>query len=216
MRDVRPLLAVETAHRLHHPLTNLESHMTTPAADRPNEPTQSALDAFNLSRIRSAQAEAKVANESNNTVKNRLRGVFAITSQQGMNNDAAKLAIKLFEGGDEAIDAYCTEVERAGFYLGLLGKTLSPRQYELFGMRGTGPTPEDERAKREGRAAGFRLDSEPGSKESDSPYEAGSIKGQAWLSAFRQARSERDAIMAMPQPTPDGGEQPKGDDGDEA
>ncbi|MCP1852845.1 MULTISPECIES: hypothetical protein [unclassified Bradyrhizobium] len=189
--------------------------MTTPA-DRPNEPTQSALDAFNLSRIRSAQAEAKAANESNNTVKNRLRGVFAITSQQGMNNDAAKLAIKLYEGGDEAIDAYCTEVERAGFYLGLLGKTLSPRQYELFGMRGTGPTPEDERAKREGRAAGFRLDTEPGSKESDNPYETGSIKGQAWLAAFRQARSERDAIMAMPQPTPDGGEQGEGDDGNEA
>jgi hypothetical protein len=176
------------------------------AQEKSNEPTQSALDAFNLSRLRNAQNEAKSSNEANNKVKNKLRGAFAITAMQGMNNEAAKLALQLVEGGDESIDEFCEKVRKAGAYVGLLGKTLSPRQFELFGMAGVGPTPEDERAAIEGRAAGFKMDEEAGSKETDNPYDVGSIKGQKWLSSFRQARSERDAILAMPQPTPDAGE----------
>lgn len=184
--------------------------MTTAAQVKQNEPTQTALDAFNLARIRSAQTEAEAVNETNNSAKNKLRGVYAITQVQGLHNEAAKLALQLVKGGDEAIDEFCEKVRKAGAYVGLLGKTLTPRQFELFGMAGVGPAPEDERAEREGRAAGFAQDGEPGSKESDLPYETGSIKGQKWMSAFRQARSERDAILAMPQPDPSATEEGKG------
>ncbi|SEB97017.1 hypothetical protein [Bradyrhizobium erythrophlei] len=171
---------------------------------KPNEPAQAALDSANLSRIRNAQAEAAAQNEVNNTAKNKLRGTYAQTQAQGLHNEAAKLALDLVEGGDEAIDEFCEKVRKAGVYVGYLGKVLSPRQFELFGMAGVGPTPEDERAKLEGRAAGFRLDSEPGSKETDNPYEIGSLKGQAWLSAFRDARSERDHVLSMPAPATEG------------
>ena len=182
--------------------------MTTSAAaqPKPNEPTQAALDAFNLSRIRAAQKAAEKVNEANNSAKNRLRGVFAQTVVQGLNNDAAREALKLVEGGDETIDAYCEKVRKVGAYVLLLGKTFTPRQYDLFGMAGFGPTPEDERAKNEGRAAGFAFDGEQGSTEQANPYEVGSLKGQAWLSAFRDARAERNAIQSMQPPASDASE----------
>ncbi|MHC2294967.1 hypothetical protein, partial [Bradyrhizobium barranii] len=41
-----------------------------------NEPTQQALDAFNLARIRAAQKEAESVNETNNSAKNKLRACF--------------------------------------------------------------------------------------------------------------------------------------------
>lgn len=180
---------------------------------KPNEPGQAALDATNLSRIRRAITEAGEANEVNNKVKNRLRGIYAQTSLQNLNNDAARTALKLIEGGDEAIDKYLADHEKVAIYVGYLGKTLSKRQFELFGVHGTGPAPEDERATNEGRAAGFKLDDEQGSKETDSPYEIGSIKGQAWLAAFRQARIERNDVLAMPQPQ--AGTEAENDDTDE-
>jgi hypothetical protein len=181
---------------------NLEQTMTEAAKthDKANEPGQAALDTLNLARIRNAITVHDAAVSDNNKRKNTLRTVYASTSLQNLDNEAAGIALKLVEGGDEAIEKYCKTVRNVGVYVGYLGKVLSPAQYDLFGMAGTGPTPEDERAKIEGRSAGFSLDDEKGSKESDSPYEIGSIKGQAWLKAFRQARSERDAIMAMQQP----------------
>lgn len=184
---------------------------TTPGS---NEPGQAALDAANLAKIRRAQTEAASQNEVNNKAKNGLRGVFAVTQQQGLHNEAARMALKLVEGGDEAINEFCDMVRKCGVYVGYLGKVLSPQQFELFGMAGLGPTPEDERAKIEGRAAGFRMDDEVGSTEKDSPYEIGSLKGQVWLNAFRQARAERNTVLSMPQPTAEGGESGKGD-GDE-
>jgi hypothetical protein len=188
----------------------MEMTTATAAKDKSNEPAQAALDTANLSRIRKAQTDAASQNEVNNSAKNTLRGIFAQTSTQGLHNDAAKLALELVKGGDEAIDEFCEKVRKAGIYVGYLGKVLSPRQFELFGMAGVGPTPEDERASIEGRAAGFKLDDEPGSKETDNPYEAGSIKGQKWLSAFRDARSERDHVLSMTAPNTDGTE---GDEG---
>ena len=194
--------------------------MTDTPQAKQNEPGQAALDAFNLARIRNAMVEAETVNEQNNTAKNKLRGVYAITAAQSLNNDAARTALKLVKGGDEAIDKYLDDFEKTRVYIGYLGKTLSKRQFELFGMASVGPVPEDERATIEGRAAGFAMDSEEGSKESESPYEVGSLKGQAWLRAFRQARSERDAILAMPQlsvegQASDGEAETKGAEGDE-
>lgn len=183
-----------------------------------NEPGQAALDAFNLARIRSAMIEAEAVNEQNNSAKNKLRGIYAITVAQKLNNEAGKIALRLVKDGDEAIDEYLETISKVSIYIGYLGKTLSKRQFELFGMANMGPTPEDERASIEGRAAGFAQDSEEGSSEKSSPYETGSIKGQAWLSAFRQARSERDAIMSMAPPageSSDGEAETKGAAGDE-
>ena len=174
-----------------------------------NEPNQAALDAFNLARIRGAMVKAEEVNEQNNSAKNSLRGVYAQTQSQGLNNDAARIALRLAKEGDTAIDKFLTDFEKIGVYLGYLGKVFSKRQYELFGLGSLGPVPEDERATIEGRAAGFADDSEEGSTESANPY-PGSIKGQAWLAAFRQARSERDAIMSMTPPPVDA----KGGDGE--
>ncbi|KGT73686.1 hypothetical protein MA20_42820 [Bradyrhizobium japonicum] len=167
-----------------------------------NEPTQQALDAFNLARIRAAQKEAESVNETNNSAKNKLRGVFAITQGQGLHNDAAREALKLVEGGEADIDAFCEKVRKIGVYVGFLGKTLTPRQYELFGMPAAGPAPEDERAENEGRAAGFRMDDEAGSKEQDNPYEVGSQKGQAWIKGFRKGRPERNTLLSMQKTEP--------------
>lgn len=176
--------------------------MPTPTQNKSNEPDQAALDAFNLVRIRNAQKVHDDAVKDNNSRKNTLRSVYATTALQNLHNEAAGIALKLVAEGDDAIDKYCAQVSKVGIYVGYLGKVLSPRQYELFGMAGIGPTPEDERAKIEGRAAGFGEDDEKGCKETDNPY-PGSVKGNAWLTAFRQARSERDAIKSMPAPAPD-------------
>lgn len=186
--------------------------MTKPAAAQKtsNEPDQAALDAFNLVRIRNAQKVHDDAVKDNNSRKNTLRSVYATTALQNLHNAAAGIALKLVAEGDDAIEKYCAEVRKVGIYVGYLGKVLSPAQYDLFGMAGTGPTPEDERAKIEGRAAGFGEDDESGCKESDNPY-PGSVKGNAWLTAFRQARSERDAIKSMPAPTPDASEKKDGE-----
>lgn len=185
--------------------------MTAAAQPKSNEPGQAALDAYNLARIRTGMVEADGANEANNSAKNKLRGVFAQTQAQGLNNDAARTALRLVKGGAESIDEYLEQLSKVQIYIGYLGYTLSKRQYELFGIANMGPTPEDERAAIEGRAAGFATDDEEGSTEKSNPYETGSIKGQAWLSAFRQARSERDAILAMPQPEPAAGGEAKPD-----
>jgi hypothetical protein len=156
----------------------------------PNEHSQKSIDAVSIALIR----EAKRVKDKK---QGELRAAYKTADLRGLDTEAAKTAIKLFEGGSEAIDLFFNEFKKVGEYLGLMGKTLAPAQYEMFGPK-VGPLPEDERAKLEGRAAGFDLD--PSMSEEKNPYEPGSVKGQCWLSEFRQARSERDSIMAMPQP----------------
>lgn len=170
--------------------------------DRPNEYSQASVDALMLATIRHAQQIRKKKHGE-------LQSAFKTAELRGTNTDAAKTALKLAEGGTEAIDEYFNQFRLVGNYLDLLGKTLAPAQYEMFGPK-LGPVPEEERATKEGRSLGFDLD--PEMSELKNPYEPGSTKGQAWLAAFRQARSERDGIMAMQppkvEPNPD-------DEGDE-
>lgn len=170
--------------------------MTKPAAaqDKSNEVSQSAIDAVNLFRIKASQ-------EKHNTMTGELRGVFAKAQLQNLNTDAAKTALTLVKKGDSAIEEYFAEFRKVGDYVKLLGKELTPAQYELFGLK-QGPTPEDERAGIEGLAAGRSFDVEMAAN----PYEVGSIKGQAWLTKFHVGRAERDAIMAMPEPEAPAGE----------
>ncbi|NEV75510.1 hypothetical protein DYI24_00240 [Rhodopseudomonas sp. BR0C11] len=164
-----------------------------------NEPSQDAIDATSLGIIRAAKgAKDKKQGE--------LRAAYSTADLRGLNTDAAKIAIKLRDQGQEAIDEHFKTFERTAHYLKLMGKELSPAQYEMFGLR-QGPTPETERAEIEGRAAGFSLDGEPGSQESDNPY-PGSVKGNHWLTAFRQARSERNSVLSMKMP------ESKGSDGE--
>src|SRR4051794_4974495 len=113
--------------------------MSATTQAKSNEPGQAALDAFNLARIRAGMIEADDANEANNTAKNKLRGVYAQTSLQGLHNDAGRTALRLVKGGDEAIDKYLEEIAKVSVYIGYLGKTLSKRQFELFGMANMGP-----------------------------------------------------------------------------
>lgn len=168
---------------------------------KPNEHTQDSIDALSLALIRRAR-------DAKNAAHGDLQSMFQTASIRGLDTDAAKVALKLAHQGAEAIDAYFIEFRKVGTYLGLLGKVLAPQQYEMFGPK-IGPLPEDERATLEGRAAGFDLS--PDMDESKNPYDIGSVKGQKWLSAFRDARSERDAIMQMQPPAPD----TSGTEGDE-
>lgn len=162
-------------------------------AGKPNEHSQDSIDALSLSLIRRAR---KVKNAAHGD----LQSMFQTANIRGLDTDAAKIALKLADQGAEAIDAYFSEFRKVGTYLGLLGKVLAPQQYEMFDPK-IGPLPEDERASLEGRAAGFDLD--PEMDDSKNPYDIGSIKGQKWLSAFGDARRERDAIMQMKPSEPD-------------
>lgn len=176
-----------------------------PAAEaKSNEHPQSSIDAVSLAMIRDAK---RVKDKK----QGELRAVYKTADLRGLNTDAAKVAIKLVEDGNEAIERFFEEFRMVGQYVGLLGKTLSPAQYEMFGPK-IGPLPEDERAKLEGRAAGFDLD--PEMNDSRNPYEPGSLKGQAWLREFNYARQERDHIMSMQPPVADASDDDGEDDGE--
>jgi hypothetical protein len=178
--------------------------MTKPAAAQvtSNEPTQASIDAVTLGMIR-------IARKAKDKKQGELRSAYATADLRGLNTDAAKIAIKLIEQGGEAIDTHFEEFRKTAEYIKLMGKELTPSQYELFGLK-QGPAPEDERGAIEGRAAGFMLDDEEGSQESSNPY-PGSVKGQAWLTAFRQARAERNTVLAMKAPEEPEGSKPDGD-----
>lgn len=176
-----------------------------PAAEaKSNEHPQSSIDAVSIAMIR----EAKRVKDKK---QGELRTAYKTADLRGLDTEAAKIAIKLFEGGNEAIDAFFNEFRKAGEYLGLMGKVLAPAQYEMFGPK-IGPLPEDERAKLEGRAAGFDLD--PEMTDAKMPYEPGSLKGQAWLRAFNDARQERDHIMSMQPPVAEASGDADGEDDD--
>ncbi len=166
--------------------------MTDKDKARQNEPSTQSVEAVMLGMIR-------LAKNSRDKKNGELRAAYSTADLRGVNSDAAKIAIKLVEGGSEAIDEYFKEFTLVTAYVQHMGKILSPAQYEMFGEKGRGPMPEDERAQLEGRAAGFRLDGEEGSEESSNPY-PGSVKGQAWLKAFRQARAERNQVLTMSKP----------------
>lgn len=168
---------------------------------RANEPDQAAIDAVNLSRIVKAMGDKDSAVGS-------LRSVFAKAELQNLNTEAAKIAIRLVKKGDNALDDHFELFRKTGEYVRLLGKELSPAQYELFGLR-QGPTPEDEKAGIEGLAAG-----RAGQEENSNPYEIGSLKGQAWLSSFREGLSERNLVLSMPEPKADDDDE-DGDESDE-
>ena len=172
--------------------------------ERPNEHPQSTVDAVSLAMIR----EAKRVKDKK---QGELRSAYKTADLRGLDTDAAKIAIKLVEGGTEAIDNYFMQFRRVGEYIGLMGKTLAPAQYEMFGPK-LGPVPEEERATKEGRSAGFDLD--PDMSEKKIPYDPNSSKGQAWLAAFRQARIERDSVMAMQPPKVEPDPDDEGEDED--
>ncbi|WP_027578441.1 hypothetical protein [Bradyrhizobium sp. Ai1a-2] len=159
-----------------------------------NEYPQLSIDAVSIALIR----EAKRVKDKK---QGELRAAYTTADLRGLDTEAAKVAIKLVEDGSEAIDAYFNQFKKVGEYIGVMGKVLAPAQYEMFGPK-IGPVPEDERAKREGRAAGFSLD--PETSDKSNPYDIGSIKGQQWLRAFDDARQERDSIMSMQPPAPEG------------
>lgn len=147
-----------------------------------NTPDQSAIDAVNLSRIKFAQDEF---NSQNGT----LRSVFAKAEQQGLHLPAAKRAIKVIRSGKK--DEMIEEFSKTVYYLRLLGKPVEKSQIDMFDVL-MGPAPEDEKAREEGLAAG-----RGGEAETSSPYEAGSTKGQSWLSAYREGLEERNLVLSM-------------------
>lgn len=163
--------------------------------DGKNEPAvaDDALAMVNLSRIRKAQEVFASENGS-------LRNVYAQAERQGLHLAAAKKAIKVAKSGkrDELIE----EISKTLYYLKLMRCGVQESQISLFEYEPS-LAPIDEKAAADGRFAGF-----DGQDESANPHAINTVAGQAWLAAFRQGRSERELILAMP--TPDAS-----DDGDD-
>jgi hypothetical protein len=183
---------------------------TSAAQVTQNEPTQASIDAVCLGMIR-------LARKAKDEKMGALRSAYSTGNLRGLNTDAAKDAIRLIEKGGDAIDTFFATFKKTAEYVQLMGKVLSPSQYELFGSPKQGPTPEDERAAIEGRAVGFMMDDEDGSQEAANPY-PGTPKGNSWVTAFRQARAERNTVLSMKAPeaeASDGAAETAGATGDE-
>lgn len=164
---------------------------------RPNEPTfdDDAVIAVNLSKIRVAQDHATSGH-------GQLRNVLKHAEGKGVHLKAAKRALAIVKSGEA--DAWLEENTAVTRYLRILRHGLQESQLKLFEFESS-LAPIDEKAALDGRSAGLQ-----GDHESSNPHHENTLAGQAWMSAFRQGRSERDLIMAMKEEDADG------EDGDEA
>lgn len=167
--------------------------------DRSNEPSQAAIDAVNLSRIRKAQ-------ELNGQAGASLRGICAAAQLQGLDLPDAKEAIKIAKGGAEAVEKFLDSVVNITAYLNYLGVPVQRAQLDLF-EAAPQSAPEDEIAKAAGLVAG-RL----GDLENTNPHAANTPKGMAWLTGHRDGAAERAAVMAMAPPHPAEGDDDEADD----
>lgn len=148
----------------------------------PNVPDDDAVIAVNLSKIRVAQDAASSGHGS-------LRSVLAHAEGKGVHLKAAKKALSIVRAGDAA--AWLEETQLTTRYLRILRHGITENQLKLD--FGTTLEPMDERASMDGRAAGLDMVAE----ESTNPHDLNTAMGQAWITAFRQGRSERDIILSM-------------------
>lgn len=152
----------------------------------PNQPSDEAVIAVNLSRIRAEQDKYGSAGGS-------LRSVFAKAEQQGVNLDAAKRAIKIVRSGK--VDEWLKETSDITRYLRIMRHGINDGQLNLD-LEST-LAPIEEKAGLDGRAAGLA-----GQPESDNPHHGNTKAGMAWLTAYRQGLAERNLVLSMKEDAP--------------
>jgi hypothetical protein len=164
----------------------------TAAKSIPNEPAidTDAIIAVNLSRMKVAQERYASENGS-------LRSTFAKAEQQGVHLKAAKRALQIVKAGD--VDAWLTETSKVTTYLKILRHGVTENQLSLD-LEST-LAPIEEKAGLDGRSMG--LDTAEDATEHRNPHDLSTRAGQAWLSAFRQGRTERDIILSMKDDEPE-------------
>jgi hypothetical protein len=147
-----------------------------------NSPDDEAVIAVNLSKIRTAQDNAASHHGT-------LRNVMKHAEGKGVHLKAAKRALSIIKAGDA--DAWLEETRETTRYLRILRHGINENQMKLdFGST---LEPMEEKAANDGRIAGLDMEAD----ESSNPHDLNTPNGQAWLTSFRQGRSERDIILSM-------------------
>lgn len=164
-----------------------------------NQPSDEAIVAVNLSRIRAEQDKYGSAGGS-------LRSVFAKAEQQGVNLDAAKRAIKIVRSGK--VDEWLKETSDITRYLRIMRHGINDGQLNLD-LEST-LAPIEEKAGLDGRAAGLA-----GEAESNNPHHGNTKAGMAWLTAYRQGLSERNLVLSMKDDAPDNDNEEAGHEAEE-
>lgn len=168
-------------------MTAATAQKTPPPAGDNKPPSDEAIIAVNLSRIRTAQD--KYASEGGS-----LRSTFAKAEQQGVNLDAAKQAIKLVKSGK--VDEWLEEISAITTYLRIMRHGVNDGQLKLD-LEST-LAPLDEKAKLDGLAAG-----RAGEPESNNPHHGNTGAGMAWLDGYRTGYREREIVLSMKDDTAD-------------
>jgi hypothetical protein len=157
--------------------------MTAPPV-KTNGPDDDAVVAVNLGKIRDAKTKVDAAG-------NNLRGVMKHAEGKGVNLKAAARALSIVKSGDA--DSWLEETSAVTRYLKILRHGVNDNQLDLSFESTLAPI--EEKAALDGRACG--LDTSETAVESQNPHALNTRAGQAWLTAFRQGRSERDIILSM-------------------
>jgi ribosome modulation factor len=162
-------------------LTAAAQKASPPPAGDNKPPSDEAIIAVNLSRIRTAQD--RYASEGGS-----LRSAFAKAEQQGVNLAAAKRAIKIVKSGK--VDDWLEETSAITSYLRIMRHGINDGQLNLDLESKLAPI--DEKAKLDGLAAG-----RGGESESNNPHHGNTKAGMAWLEGYRQGRAERELVLSM-------------------
>ncbi|MCE3257309.1 MAG: hypothetical protein K0Q64_1392 [Nitrobacter vulgaris] len=149
---------------------------------RQKTPDDEAVIAVRLGKMRVLKDEAASAQGTYRNFLSQAEGC-------GINLKAAKRALAIAKSGDA--EAWLEETRETTRYLRILRHGINESQMKLD--FGTTLEPMDEKAANDGRIAGLDMEA----KESDIPHDLSTPSGQAWITAFRQGRSERDIILSM-------------------
>lgn len=170
----------------------------SPPTTHNQPPQQSAIDAVNLSRMRTSQDEFQSAQGA-------MRSIFGKAEAQGIHLKAAKKALSIVKSGD--VDAWLQETSKVTAYLKILrhGVTESQLSLELESTL----APIEEKATLDGRSAGLA-----GEPESNNPHHLNTKAGQSWVAAHRQGFAERELVLSMKDDAAEGDDVSAEDDED--
>jgi hypothetical protein len=176
---------------------------TAAAQAAPPAPTngEDAVIAVNLGKIRDAKGNVDSAG-------NNLRSIMKHAEGKGVHLKAAARALSIVKAGDA--DAWLEETSAITRYLKILRHGINDNQLDLEFESTLAPI--EEKAGLDGRSAG--LDTRSTAVEEMNPHALSTRAGQAWLTAFRQGRSERDIILSMKDDVVDEDEDAAEDDED--
>jgi ribosome modulation factor len=162
-----------------------------------NGPSEDAVIAVNLGKMKRAKAEFETANGN---YRNTLKHV----ESKGVHLAAAKDAIAIQKSGK--VEEKLEYLKALFQYLKILGQPFTKDQLDLFAVEAP-RTPSIEKAKEHGRYVGIM-----GQGMDQNPYAIDSDQGQAWIAAFHDGTKEREMILSM---EPAGDELLKGDEDDD-